>query len=95
MNELALIASNLCLLIVVALIVHDNRAARREWARERGDLVQRIQAPAQAVLAHAQPEEPNASPPAVLPDSDEDFWESREALAERLAAEETNGSRHG
>lgn len=88
MTEVPLDLAFLCLLVTVVLIVHDNRSARREWARERANLVQRIQAPAQAVLAHAQAEQPPVSPPAVLPDSDEDFWESRDALADRLMAEE-------
>ena len=88
MTELAVICA-LQLAVIAGLMV-DRARERREVARERADLLQRIQAPAHAVTAHHNAE-PVVSPPAVVPDSDDDYWESREELAERLAQAEVNG----
>ena len=84
-------------LALVAVVLHDRARERGEWAhergewtRERGDLLQRIQAPAQAVAEHTAQVTVLRSPPAVATENDEDYWESREELAERLAAAETS-----
>lgn len=68
-----------------------------ESARERVEhtalverLLQRIQAPETAVIEHTVAQ-PFASPPAVTPDDDTDFWEARlgkDELAEILMAQE-------
>jgi hypothetical protein len=54
--------------------------------------MQRIQAPTQAVVDHSMTQGPVWAPPAVAPDSDEEYWESKEALADRLAKMETLGT---
>ena len=68
-----------------------------EWAHERVEhtalverLLQRIQAPEAAIVEHTVAQ-PFASPPAVTPDDDTDFWEARlgkDELAEILMAQE-------
>lgn len=75
-----------------------------EWAHERQEhtalverLLQRVQAPEQAVMEHAMAQ-PLPSPPAVIPDDDGDFWESRmskEELAEALMQQERQAVEHG
>lgn len=77
-------------LALVAFVLHDRALERGEWARERAGLLQRIQAPAQAVAEHTAQATVLRSPPAVAPEDDDDFWQSREELAERLAEAETS-----
>lgn len=59
-------------------------------------LCQRIQAPAAAVLEHDEQVRTRHSeeyaPPALEPDDDEQYWLSREKLAEYAMTEETGGS---
>lgn len=56
-------------------------------------LCQRLQAPQAAVLEHDElvraPRSDEYAPPAVAPDDDEGYWESREKLAELLMEQET------
>lgn len=55
---------------------------RKEWANERTMLLNRIKPEtAQPALYDG----PYVAPPAVAMDDDDAFWESKEALAERLA----------
>lgn len=71
---------------VIAFMLRDRRAERREMAAERATLLQRIQAPEQAVMQHAFTE----LPPSPLPlpyDDDEAFHASREELAAALMNE--------
>jgi hypothetical protein len=67
---------------------------RTEWARERADLLQRIQAPREAVLEH-QLRDVDTSPPAVGIEDDDGYWESKDELAARAWAQEVNGGRDG
>ena len=55
-------------------------------------MARRVQAP-QLAAVEAQNEEhsPLYAPPALLPDDDEAYWESREQLAERMMREEVEG----
>ena len=79
------------------LASHERSAQALEQARERTEhtalverLLQRIQAPETAVIEHTVAQ-PFASPPAVTPDDDMDFWEARlgkDELAEILMAQE-------
>jgi hypothetical protein len=70
--------------------VHDRRVERAEVRAERTALVQRLQAPQLAVTEHYNRDLPLTTPPAVdmTDDGDEEFWEAKEAMAQRLAAEE-------
>lgn len=80
------------------LLVLDRRDARAQLERaadreERQALLQRIQAPSEAVFEHATREAPPVAlaPPAF--DDDEEYWQARsgmtkEQLAEALAREE-------
>lgn len=81
MTELTLV----CVLLVglVVLLVIDRRVERREWAVERGDLLQRIQAPEAAVIAHQVDRLPEPVQPLPF-DDDESFHATREELADRL-----------
>lgn len=55
-------------------------------------MAQRLQAPSAAVLEHDERVRgPVLTPPGVPPDDDEAFWESRDALAETLMAQEVRG----
>lgn len=84
--------------LVLAKVLLDSRdRAEEAWSRERAaharqiaDLCQRLQAPEHAVTQHYNEAVESKSLPAVMPDDDEDFWEAKDALAERLAAEEVN-----
>lgn len=88
------------LVVLAALVLLERRASRRQPVPNPDllalvglidRLCQRIQAPAQAVFEHSTEQVRPGSeeaPPAVHPDNDADFWEAREALAERLMAEE-------
>jgi hypothetical protein len=97
------IAGLCALLITLAFqLVHGERehaaqerahmaAERRTWAVERADLLQRIQAPEQAVIQHALNAPVPPSPPSILADDDEDHWEAqltKEQLAERAYMQE-------
>lgn len=53
-------------------------------------LCRRIQAPQLAAVEEANEALPHQSPPAVSPFSDDEYWESRELLAERLMREEVD-----
>ena len=55
---------------------------------ERADLLQRIQAPDHAVIQHHNQQEPVQAPPAVNEFDDDDYWVSRDELADRAAAAE-------
>lgn len=73
----------MCLLLVIFCLLWDRREERREWARERADLLQRIQAPEAAVFEHQTREMPVS--PAPLPfDDDTAFHATREEMAEAL-----------
>lgn len=55
----------------------------RDYAAERGRLLQRIQAPAQAVAEHATAAQPTVGPAAVGFDDDNGYWEAQ-ALIDRI-----------
>jgi hypothetical protein len=77
---------------LVAFVLMDRRHERREVAAERSELLQRIQAPEHAVIDHYnRAVDMDAAPPAVNPEGDDDeYWESKERMAERLAADEVS-----
>ena len=79
------------LVAIVATLILDRRLERQEVARERRDLLQRIQAPQYAAVEHYNEHIENQSPPAVNPDMDEDYWVSKDDLAEIAAKGEVNG----
>jgi hypothetical protein len=92
------------LVLLLALVLVGWRAERRQPNPDLVELValvdrlcQRIQAPSQAVFehtaAHPPPPTHEQAPSAVDPNDDEDFWESREELAERLMTEERDATR--
>jgi hypothetical protein len=70
---------------------YDRRIERQEVRTERADLLQRISAPEYAAVQHYNDQQPNVSPPAVNPDIDDDYWVSKEDLAELAAHGELNG----
>lgn len=78
-----MIASSICLACIVLALLWDRRTERREWASERADLLQRIQAPEIAVMDHQL-----ATPRPVVQspgyDSDDEFHASREQMAAAL-----------
>ena len=100
MLELAVICGLLVALQAWTMV--DRRAERREAATERGRLIsaahdreqtllQRIQAPEYAAVQHYNDHQELVAPPAVNPDLDEDFWVSKDDLAEAMAREEVTG----
>jgi hypothetical protein len=82
------------LVVLVALLL---------WERRRPDpnvvamialvdrLCRRIQAPQMAAIEEANETLPGRSPVAINPELDDEYWESREALADRLMREEARG----
>lgn len=96
MIYLTIIAALELLVIVAALflvkaMLDDRARAETASAEERGELLQRIQAPEVAVMEH-QLKGPIHMPQHVPMDDDEQYWESKEDLAARMMAEETNGA---
>ena len=69
----------------------DRQRERQEVRAERADLLQRIQAPQYAAVKHYNQDVKFEAPPAINPDLDEDYWVSKEDLAEQMAREEVNG----
>jgi hypothetical protein len=90
--ELAILCGALIALVAFTLI--DRRVERRQLLAVIDKLTVRIQAPQIAAVEAANavgPESPTYAPPALIPDDDEAFWESREALAERAMRAEVGG----
>jgi hypothetical protein len=67
-----------------------NAAEREAWAKERADLLQRIQAPEQAVIDHATAIVPEVlrMPPVLSMDDDDEHQVSKDELADREWAAE-------
>lgn len=78
-------------IVVAMLVLH--RQALNDWRDERRELLQRIQAPQVAVIDHHNRHGEVYTPPAVdtTDEGDEDFWEAKEDLAQRLAKAEAPG----
>lgn len=68
---------------LIAFLLHDRRVERRENATERAELLQRIQAPELAVIAHQVGDAP-PGPEALDPNDDEAWHASREDMARAL-----------
>jgi hypothetical protein len=84
--ELALIVALIAVLIGRVERFVERRQWREEqaaWRLERASLLQRIQAPDRAVVAHEIPAEA-VSPPAVSMFDDEDHWAAERQLIERI-----------
>lgn len=71
---------------VIVFMLHIIRSMVRDQAAERAELLQRIQAPQAAVMAHEFKSLP-PSPPPLEYDNDEDFHSSREDLVAALKRE--------
>jgi hypothetical protein len=83
-----------CALLIVLAAFHlwDRRGERRQLIDALDRMAARIQAPQAAAVEFANVDEgPEYAPPAIDPDDDDAFWESRDRLAERLMAEEQAG----
>ncbi len=89
MIELAVICA--ALVALQAWTMADRRRERQEVAAERRDLLLRIQAPQTAVALDWNEQLDHESPRAVIPDLDEDYWPTKEELAELAAKAEVNG----
>jgi len=93
-TELAVICALQCAVILMVLWLWQKD--REHVAKERVSLLDRIKAPEYtAVRMHNEGAEDEPLPRAVMPEDDADFWQSREDLADRLAAEEVNGAGNG
>lgn len=97
-----MIATLIILSVVVMLLLaermQEHRHANPDVAKLIGlcdRLCQRLQAPHAAVLEHdeqvRQRRDEEYAPPAVTPEVDEEFWASREKLAELMMDQETGG----
>jgi hypothetical protein len=71
--------------VLIAEIVRCSSPDLREMTELVDRLCQRIQAPQVAVAEHAGRQFPTDIPMHVPMDNDEEYWESKEELAERLA----------
>lgn len=67
--------------LLIVLLIFDRGSERRENAKERAELLQRIQAPEAAVVAH---DVKGRDVPAVGVDDDDAYWASKEDLARAL-----------
>ena len=76
---------------VIAALILDRRLERQEVARERRDLLQVITAPEYAAVQHYNEHQETEAPPAVNPELDEDYWVSKDDLAELAARQEVTG----
>ena len=76
--------------VLIAFLLQDRHNERQEVRVERADLLQRIQAPQHAVTQHHNAGAGQFAPPAVDPEIDEDFWVSKEDLAELAARGEAS-----
>ena len=63
----------------------DRRVERQEVRAERADLLQRISAPEYAAVKHYNQDVKFEAPPAVNPELDDDYWVSKDDLAEQAA----------
>ena len=89
MIALAVIAG--LLVMLAAFTLYDRRVERRQLLATIDALARRIQAPQMAAIeVHNDSAQPLYAPPAVNPFSDDEYWESRELLAERLMREEVD-----
>jgi hypothetical protein len=88
--------------VVAVLLLADRWQQRRHPDATAVELIavidrlcQRVQAPAAAILEHDEavrsPRSEEYAPPAVAPEDDEGYWESRDKLAELMMAEELSG----
>jgi hypothetical protein len=93
--ELAVICglSIVALASLQAMTMVDRRRERQEVRAERSDLLLRVsETQQQTVIRHHQEQE-YESPPAVSPEVDDDYWVSKDDLAEIAAREElANGN---
>jgi hypothetical protein len=81
-------------LVLIAFLISENRRLSVNFIALTDRLCQRLQAPAAAVLEHdevvrARRDEEYA-PPAIEPDDDDSYWESRDRLAETLMKAEVD-----
>lgn len=99
MNEAAIIAVItlgfvvIAELAVIALLVRlqHTDSGRLEIIDMADRMARRLQAPQLAAIEQANEESPLYAPPALIPDDDDAYWESREALADRAMREEVEG----
>ena len=77
----------ICGLLVAlqAWTMADRRKERQEVRAERADLLLRISETQQQTVLRHHVQEENHSPLAIHPDLDEDYWVSKEELADALA----------
>jgi hypothetical protein len=81
--ELILVAVIAALLAERAWAARGVREEQAAWRLERASLLQRIQAPDRAVVAHEIPAEA-VSPPAVDAFDDEDYWDAQRGLLAKI-----------
>ena len=96
MNETVIAALTIIVIAelgVIVYLIQLMHIANRETLGMTDRLAMRIQAPQLAAIEHANEESdsPLYAPPALIPDDDDAYWESREALADRAMSEEVNG----
>jgi adenine-specific DNA methylase len=90
----AIVAAELLViaLLMVAFLLGENRQSNADYIALIDRLCQRLQAPAAAVLEHDEMTRGRRgeeyAPPAVEPDDDEAFWQSRDKLAEYVMSRE-------
>jgi hypothetical protein len=82
--EFVLVAVIAALLVERAVERRTQRVEQAAWRLERASLLQRIQAPQVAVYQHDVPEDAE-NPRAVIPDSDEDYWDAADDVLKQMA----------
>lgn len=96
MIPLAIVAG--LLVVLVAFLLLDRSRERRQPNPDVEQLIAlvdrlcvRIQAPQRSAIEGLNEPVAHQSPVAVNPELDDEYWESREALADRLMGQEVDG----
>lgn len=98
----AVVIVALAQVLVVAFLTWERAQERRHPSPNLEALIaltdrlcQRLQAPHAAIIEHdenVRGRTEEYAPPAVMPEDDDDFWASKDKLAEQLMEAEVNGS---
>jgi len=96
-NEAAVIAlavvalAELGVIVLLIRLAHADNGQLSQIIAMADGMARRLQAPQLAAVEAANEESPLYAPPALIPDDDDAYWESREALADRAMKEEVGG----
>ena len=89
---LAVVAlAELAVIVLLIRLAHTDDGQLGQIIAMADRMARRLQAPQLAAIEQANEQSPLYAPPALIPDDDDAYWESREALADRAMREEVEG----